>query len=384
MKQGLLLTLKQLIKLGIIKIKKRKRRASYNPRGLTTMASMDKGTYPINPQSRRSNVVTASTPDTSAQRNTDALRIRDEQAQQNVRQMEYKTALENQKQLLQNQQEEQKQLSRFVDTGIQYLSQDINRLNYEKGYVVGYVDDDNIDTSTTEGSSSFQPQTSTKQRLQLNEQEEITPFKDSVPQSDTMFAEDNSEPIGKPFELLGQSSEGEEDIQSPLLRPITKKKQQPMTAYLQNPNENDEEQVISRQPTAPFKKPKEPPKQKASLNEEIKTLQRGEGAGKEGIGGFNLPNVPVTKSEFFSPTRIPKSKGRPTREELDLWKEWYLLLQLKDDDVLASNRREVYQKPILVKLKEQYTDLRGNDPSVLKSKDAVFVYKAIQARIGLK
>ena len=60
------------------------------------------------------------------------------------------------------------------------------------------------------------------------------------------------------------------------------------------------------------------------------------------------------------------------------------MLKLNDDDVLSSNKRSDYVQPILAKLKEQYTDLRGNDESVLKSKDPIVVYKAIRAKNGLK
>lgn len=388
MKQGLLLTLKELIRLGIIKTKRRKKRAPYgSSRQLSTMESMGKATYPVNPQTRRTGgIVTASTPETSSQRNTDALRLRDEQAQQNVRLIESKSALENQKKLLEQQQQEQYKLSRFVDTGLQYITQDINRINIGKGYVMGYVDDDNIDIPAVQGSDSFQPQTSAKQQ----EEPVYTPFKDTG-NEETQFAEDTSEPIGKPFDLLAQTSEGEEEENPTQIRSSSKKKQPDLRAYFSKPS--DESEIETIETPQEKTKVKRRPKKKSSesftgeeYQKAYETLINEEKAKTkaEADTGFNFPNEPVTKPEFFSPSMMIKSKGgRPTRRELDQWREWYLRLKLNDDDVLASNRREDYEKPILAKLKEQYIDIRGDDKNVLKSKDPQVVYKAIRQKSGL-
>ena len=247
---------------------------------------------------------------------------------------------------------------------------------------MGYVDDDNIDTATTYGSSEFQPQTSAKSPPQ---EELYTPFKDAG-KEEIQFADNNDEPIGKPFEALAQSSEGEDEESSPqfspmFVRPITtKKKQQQMTTYFNKPNDDYTETI--EQPKAPIKA-----KKQSSLDEEFEAFVKEDESRnrKEGISGYPLPNIPVTKSEYFSPSKIPNTKkGKPSNKEIEQWKEWYLMLKLNDDDVLSSNKRSDYVQPILAKLKEQYTDLRGNDESVLKSKDPIVVYKAIRAKNGLK
>ena len=396
MKEGLLLTLKDLIKLGVINLKKKgkkKRRVQANDslRQEATFQKVRRKEDPFskgnnfNPmsmgQQRYKEFVNASQPPTQ-QQYTDNLRLRDANDNFNTRLREYKDTLENQKLLLNNQQEEQNKLSRFVNTGLEYISQDINRLNYDKGYVVGYVDDDNIDTATTFGSSEFKPQTSAKSPPQ---EELYTPFKDAG-KEEIQFADNNDEPIGKPFEALAQSSEGEDEESSPqfipmFVRPITtKKKQQQMTTYFNKPNDDYTETI--EQPKAPIKA-----KKQSSLDEDYEAFVKDDESRnrKEGISGFPLPNIPVTKSEYFSPSKIPNTKkGKPSNKEIEQWKEWYLMLKLNDDDVLSSNKRSDYVQPILAKLKEQYTDLRGNDESVLKSKDPIIVYKAIRAKNGLK
>ena len=75
----------------------------------------------INPmsmgQQRYKEFLTASQPPTQ-QPYTDNLRLRDTNDNFNTRLLEYKSSLENQKLLLNNQQEEQNKLSRFVDSGL--------------------------------------------------------------------------------------------------------------------------------------------------------------------------------------------------------------------------------------------------------------------------
>ena len=135
MKEGLLLTLKDLIKLGVINLKKKgkkKRRVQANGslRQEATFQKVRRKEDPFskgnnfNPmsmgQQRYKEFVNASQPPTQ-QQYTDNLRLRDSNDNFNTRLREYKDTLENQKLLLNNQQEEQNKLSRFVNTGLEYI-----------------------------------------------------------------------------------------------------------------------------------------------------------------------------------------------------------------------------------------------------------------------
>ena len=351
MKQGLLLTLKDLIKLGIINLKKRnKKRRAYlssqkNPfqkGGVNPIDILGMG------QQRYKEFVSASAPPTQ-QPYTDTLRLRDTNDNFNTRLSEYKSTLENQKAILDNQQQEQNKLSKFVDTRLYYIDNDLNNINqltYDKGYVMGYADDDAVDTPETFGSDTFQPQTSahiapqTEMSAHTAPTQFQSPFKDIEP-TDEQYANDTDEPIGKPFSMMGIPSDGEEEeVDTNTLVP-KKTKYSPIKGKLrQAPKQSD----------------------------------------NEGMSGFNFPKVPVpTHSNFpFSPTKIPYNRGRASKDEIDQWKQWYLQLKLNDAEVLASSKRDAYVQPILRKLKDQYLSLQGTDQPILKSKDPRIVYEAIQ------
>ena len=101
---------------------------------------------------------------------------------------------------------------------------------------------------------------------------------------------------------------------------------------------------------------------------------------------MNFPNEPVPKHNNypFSPERIPYTpRGKPSVAEVQQWKQWYLLLGLKDPSILQMNTRSSYMKPILAKFLDDYKKLRGEkDPKILKSKDPRVVYKAVKQRVS--
>lgn len=151
MKQGLLLTLKELIKLGIICTKRRKKRKTSSQ--LTTMSSMGKG-IPLSIQSRRYNeFLSASQPPTQMPY-TDNLRLRDEQSNLNTRLIEYKNQLENEKSLLENR---QKVIMDDIDYSKIAVGNEIQKLNTRLNRNSNW-EDDNTDVAPTFGSDSFKPQ----------------------------------------------------------------------------------------------------------------------------------------------------------------------------------------------------------------------------------
>jgi len=173
MKSGLLLTLKELIKLGVIKLKKKRRK-----RGLSTTkrSPFTKGDS-INPidiqgmggQRYKEFLSASSAPNPQAY--SDALRLRDESNNFNTRLLEYKNQQQEQKLLLEDQQQQQQQLQQQVITqGIPIINDLITRTSamniqkaqgtgYQTGFTKrGFADDDNVDVTETFGSDNFKTQ----------------------------------------------------------------------------------------------------------------------------------------------------------------------------------------------------------------------------------
>jgi hypothetical protein len=194
-----------------------------------------------------------------------------------------------------------------------------------------------------------------RKREEQNAKSFESPFKDNLAKEEN-FAEDDSEPIDKPFGLLAQPSDDEGEAeqstpQNPTIRRINENKKYRPT-FIESKEDNEEK--VTQQ------------------NEEEKA-------------SMNFPKVPVPKHENFpfSPEKIPYAKTKPSVSELAQWKEWYLQLGLKDPSILKMNTRSSYIKPIQAKLIDDYQKLRGNkDPSILRSKDPRIIYKAIKQRLS--
>jgi len=183
MKNGLLLTLKELIKLGVIKIKKKKRR---NPLGSgsgssrrayqkTQNSPFTKGDS-VNPidiqgmggQRYKEFLSASSAPNPQAY--SDALRLRDENNNFNTRLLEYKNQQQEQKLLLEDQQQQQQQLQQIqqrqqldITQGIPIVNDLITRTSAIEaqrapGLSRGFVDDDSVDVIETFGSENFKTQ----------------------------------------------------------------------------------------------------------------------------------------------------------------------------------------------------------------------------------
>ncbi len=131
MKNGLLLTLKQLIKLGVIKLKKRRRNKN---KRLKQIEAFEKGVsdaVPINIQNRR---YAYSYPASSSfQVNSDALRVRDDNARLNVQMIENKNDMENQKKMINEQQIRYKELANDIDIGREFIMKELKPVSYNYG-----------------------------------------------------------------------------------------------------------------------------------------------------------------------------------------------------------------------------------------------------------
>jgi hypothetical protein len=157
MKNGLLLTLKELIKLGVIKLKKRRRRK----RGFsTTKKLVQEQQQPVQQsmgEQKYNAFVTTSNPNPVAY--SDALRLRDENRNFDTRLLEYKNQQQEQKLLLEDQQQQQQQLQQRQQQIQNVITQGIPIINnLAMRLRSGFTDDDNIDVSETFGSENFKTQ----------------------------------------------------------------------------------------------------------------------------------------------------------------------------------------------------------------------------------
>jgi len=316
MKNGLLLTLKQLIKLGVINFKKKKRR-NRNKSKLREKDAFEKGlnsSVPFNPQTRRYADFVGSTAPPQMTPYTDNLRLRDSNDNFNTRLLEYKKDLVDQKLLLNEHEQRQSALENDVDVAKHNIMRDLNQLNYY-GKNGGFAYDDDIIVPQTSGSNSFEPQTrqptrysaiqdyeeedenegiiSREELLRRRREEENaksfqSPFKDSSAEEEK-FAEDNSEPIGKDFSLLTQPSDDEEesDQSTPQIRKKETKRVQP--TFVAEKEENED--------------------QVPQPNEE------GDHKSPEAVASENT-SMKFPKVYSFSPEKIPYAKTKPSVAEV--------------------------------------------------------------------
>ena len=392
MKNGLLLTLKQLIKLGVIKLKKKRKNKNKRLKQIDAFEKGISNAVPFDTQNKRySNFVGSSSPPQMTPY-TDNLRLRDSNDNFNTRLLEYKNDLTSQKLLLNDQQTRHEELLNDVDTGRHWIMRQLQPVSYD----YGYVNDDEVDVAETDGSDSFEPQTrqphsaqptrysaiqdyededegiiSREELLRRKREEENaksfqSPFKDNLAKEDK-FAEDTTEPIGKDFGLLAQTSvdEGEAEQSTP-----------------QNPTIRRINENKKHRPTLVDRKEDNEEKLPESNEGDRKSL---EAVASEEKTSMKFPKVDIPKHENFpfSPEKIPMAKTKPSVSELAQWKEWYLREGLNDPSILRMNTRSSYIKPIQAKLLDEYKKLRGEkDPSILKAKDPRTIYKAIKQRLS--
>lgn len=393
MKKELLLTLKELIKLGVINLKKKKRKnkrkkqLGHTSKNLVPEKDKDPfqknpfnsiDTYGMGPKSYKPFYYPPmrKPPDfPNFQQNTDALRLRDENANLNTRLMEVKNQQQEQKQ-------EQQQLSKTIDTGMRYILNDIvgnissaNEPLFERGRVLGYADDDNIDTAETFGSENFKTQqdiadpelrpSGTSRGSDVRE-----PLRSILKTPDKPFVEDEEDTIG---DEPAREEEQEHSIDSSIGDIQTRI---PMRKH-----STIRVKRLSFQDTGPRTSLKSIQDERPSGTSRDSDVEFSDP--NEGVSGFTFPKVPVpSKSEISFVPNFSTSKTKPKKAEIDKWKEWYLMIGLNDDAVLASNKRNDYIQPILVELKKQYRALNGTDPNILKSTDPKVVHQAIRTKQG--
>jgi hypothetical protein len=403
MKSGLLLTLKQLIKLGVIKLKKKRRRRVYST---DKQSPFQKGMNPIDiagmgPQRYKDFIYASNAPNPQA--NTDALRIRDENRDLQTRIMEQKNQQEIQKILLEDQQKQQEKILSEIEQSKKYVMGEIANAIWAEPIDEGYTDKDNVDVVKTEGSREFKSQKINEGYSQ--ETEGLQPEEEGYTQETEGFQPEEEgytnppyverrelRPSGTTFgrpELVAEQRSREGDV--PLQIPTEKAPPFPSLTYQSelSPIALKENQPMSTQ--IPMRK-------KSTIKikrQEPKSIMAAGGGGgssmtdveqkSEGISGLNFPNIPASKEPYILPSQISQiniTNKKPTKEEISKLRQFYLLLGLNDEKVLSSNKRDDFVKPILQKLKYQYMDLGGMDQQILKEKNPRVIYQAIRTKQG--
>ena len=234
MKNGLLLTLKELIKLGVIKIKKRRRR-----RGFSTTKKLIQEQQPSVEQGvgeqKYNAFVTTTAPNPQAY--SDALRLRDENRNFDTRLLEYKNQQQEQKLLLEDQQQLQQQLQQSITQGIPIIN---NLLTRTKAIESGFANDDNVDVTEVFGSDNFKTQQDIAdpelRQMPPPPQMQLPPSAPSVKKMIQRYENITKSPAPESF---GESEY--EDIPEPKRRNITKKIKSRVEEYLRlYPNMTEE------------------------------------------------------------------------------------------------------------------------------------------------
>jgi|688.fasta_scaffold12347_17 hypothetical protein len=303
MKSGLLLTLKELIKLGVIKIKKKRRK-----RGLsTTKKSIQAQLPPVQQsmgQQKYDAFVTTSAPNPQAY--SDALRLRDENRNFDTRLLEYKNQQQQQKLLLDNQQQlqqrlqqdqqqqqlEQQRLQQIQDQQEQYIiTQGIpavqNLLARTSAIEAqraskGFVEDDNVDVIKVNGSDDFKTQ-----------QDIADPELREMPQ-----APQSRQPL-TPLQQPGMSSdEMYQDINQSIEKALTPKPPQQLLKYS---SENEYEDIPEKQTTpVPSGKKYITKKIKSQIEEKMRIYP-------------NLSKEQARELVLLETKAVPKKKKRPKK-----------------------------------------------------------------------
>ena len=289
MKSGLLLTLKELIKLGVIKIKKKRRK-----RGLsTTKKSIQAQLPPVQQsmgQQKYDAFVTTSAPNPQAY--SDALRLRDENRNFDTRLLEYKNQQQQQKLLLDNQQQLQQRLQQIQDQQEQYIiTQGIpavqNLLARTSAIEAqraskGFVEDDNVDVIKVNGSDDFKTQ-----------QDIADPELREMPQ-----APQSRQPL-TPLQQPGMSSdEMYQDINQSIEKALTPKPPQQLLKYS---SENEYEDIPEKQTTpVPSGKKYITKKIKSQIEEKMRIYP-------------NLSKEQARELVLLETKAVPKKKKRPKK-----------------------------------------------------------------------
>jgi hypothetical protein len=381
-KSSIELTLKQLIDLGIINLKKK--RKNKKQKRVKRLQQIQNEVF--SPLKSSSDHLTKgySTPFhlPVLNQNTDALRLRDAQAELNTRQLEQKLLLEDAKQGANDFQQKTKDAFQYVFNTITNPSSS------------GYTEDDGVGAfGAVGGSDSFrpmrdiQPDTAIKmgdyptiQEIDDEEPEENTPLINVERQPQIQSPQQDQTPI-KSKSLFGLVGLKNPFKNTKLFSPaMLDSMEEPARSDSGDFDETDSVDAFGyNQPYKPLpERPTLVNSQGFRLPEVILQPSSAGGGGKQAGG---TPQQPIQQKEVSSGDyqHINKSTKKPTKSEIQEWKSWYedLAGDNTDSFILSSNKRSVIEPAIIKILLKEYKSVGGDNSKILKSKDSKEVAREI-------
>jgi len=342
MPKGLTLTLKDLVKLGVIKLKKRKRRKHRKAVvGLPVEANVVRSSS--GHMTGYGSIASA----VPLQAYSDHLRLRDANDQLNSHLVSQRHLLENEKAKTDDFIQKSKQLYvHLLQNG--YLRNMFDGISQPN--TIGYSDTDDIDVPTSAPNFHSQldfSQGGTSPYILTNEPEE---------ESDTIQL-DRKETI-RPS-IVRDSATAQDDLTTP-------KKSKGFLGTIASltglSRSGKGKEPIAISDNVPYEGV-------AQIDEH----EVDEPIGVKQGGGGSPVSSPILR-------RVETTKRKPTREELRKWREWYQEVagDKIDNDVLSSPHRGKFEKAISTILLQQYKDAGGKDTNVLKSKDPNLINKKLR------
>jgi hypothetical protein len=372
-KSSIELTLKQLIDLGIIKLKKKRRRRKQK---------RVKQYIPDNIKSDSSGMVgySQTTAPNYLNQNTDALRLRDAQADINTRQLEQRLQLEDAKQNLDDVKQNSNEFELKSKQAFLYVLNSINN-------PLGYAEDDNIGVfGATQGSDGFISQRDTQPSYPAIKMAEYSPsdIDETIPATDNISVERQDRISSSQTQI----PPAQESLKSPsILKGIKgaifgsgSKKEETQkiarkTSFQMLPQDEDfdtgEPDVIGMNETAPLPDPVLVNRQGIPIPQVFikapKTPQKEPQQKEIQLGSGDYPHV-------------NKTAVKPTKEEVLAFRNWYQ--DLAGDDVsfeiLTSGKRSVLEPAIIKILLDEYKSIGGDNKKLLKSKDSKEVARELE------
>ena len=329
-KNSIELTLQQLIDLGVINLKKRKRQK--HVKRLRRQQRMTDDIFSQN-KTPSSHMRGYATPNYLPQlnQNTEALRLRDDNQTLNTRLLEQKLLLENSKQDAEAFQDKTK--AAFMHVFNTITTPALGYSDYDADGAFGGSD----------GSDGFRSMRDNRQDAVISEPDEIPAPSPAIQEVDDDDAYDRSY-----IRTYGVSSPYSSGLRG-------RKKFNAAEAYIAAARPSPSASVDDeRGRAALFERTPDQPILKA-------------GGGGGGGGGAALPEIGSDNYDHVNAT-----KAKPTKEELGQWRRFYQSLAGDDADpaILNSTRRTVIEPAIVKILIQQYKDLKGNKKEILMSKNS--------------
>jgi len=379
-KSSIELTLKQLIDLGIIKLKKK--RKNKKQKRLKRLQQIPNEVF--SPFKSSSNHMKGySTPFhlPVLNQNTDALRLRDAQAELNTKQLEQKLLLEDAKQGANDFQQKTKDAFQYVFNTITNPSSS------------GYTEDDAVGAfGAVGGSDTFRPMRDIEPdtAIKMRDYPTIQEIDDEEPEENTPLISVERQPqIQSPQQeqtpTKSKSIFGLVGLKNPFKN--TKLFSPSMLDSMEEPPRSDSGDFDETDSVDAFgyNQPYQPlPERPTLVNSqgfrlpEVILQPASAGGGKQAGG---TPQQPIQQKEVSSGDyqHINKSTKKPTKSEIQEWKIWYedLAGDNTDSFILSSNKRSVIEPAIVKLLLKKYKSVGGDNSKILKSKDSKEVAREI-------